>query len=116
MIGAPLKFPDRDYGFFLPLPFFAFFTESATRVESAFFTESAMRTESAIRIESLIAGGAAAGGVVSFAALSALEQAATAITAATKAKRFILVFSSEVLGFEQRWSLERCPDARRWLT
>jgi hypothetical protein len=43
-----------------------------------------------MRIESLIAGGAAAGGVESVAALSAFEQAATAITAATRAKRFIL--------------------------
>jgi hypothetical protein len=49
-----------------------------------------MRIESAMRIESLIAGGAAAGGVESVAALSAFEQAATAITAATRAKRFIL--------------------------
>src|SRR5256885_765340 len=57
---------------------------------SPFFTESAIRIESAMRIESLIAGGAAAGGVVSVAALSAFEQAATAITAATRAKRFIL--------------------------
>ena len=98
----------RDYGFFAP--FFAF-AESAIRVESAFFTESAMRVESAIFIESLIAGvadGAIAGGVAEsvFAASSPFEQAASATTAATRAKRFIVLSPKRVRLCEQRWSVD----------
>jgi hypothetical protein len=86
LLAPSFRHDEANYGFFVLL----FAAESAARVESALRTESAIRVESAMCIESLIAGGGAmAGGVVSVAALSAFEQAATAITAATRAKRFI---------------------------